>query len=77
MFVCKSNEQCLGFGSVGPARFWLLGYTDPDPRDKISTKNCKTKSFNSQNPVEKRDFRNLLNGSSIFSKQISKKKEEK
>jgi len=36
-------------GSVGSARFWLsgsgsskiCGSTDPDPRGKISTKNCK------------------------------------
>ena len=38
--------QWLGSGSVGPARFWLpgsgsakkCGFTDPDPRGKISTK---------------------------------------
>ena len=29
--------QCLGSGSVGSARFWLPGSTDPDPRSKIST----------------------------------------
>ena len=46
-------KQCLGSGSesVGSARFWLpgsgyakiFGSTDPDPRGKISTKNCKKK----------------------------------
>ena len=44
-----SFKQCLGSGSVGSARFWLpgsgsakiYGSTDPDPRGKISTKNCK------------------------------------
>ena len=46
-------RQCLGsgFGSVGSARFWLpgsgsakiCGSKDPDPRGKISTKNCKKK----------------------------------
>jgi len=46
-------EQGLGFGSVGSARFWLpgsgsakiCGSTDPDLRRKISTKNCKKKTF--------------------------------
>jgi len=45
--------QSLGSGSVGSARFWLpgsgsakiCGSTDPDPRGKISTKNCKKKLF--------------------------------
>ena len=45
--IGKGLIQCLGSGSVGSARFWLLGSgsakicgsTDPDPRDKISTKN--------------------------------------
>jgi len=45
--------QCLGSGAVGFARFWLpgsraakiCGSTDPDPRGKISTKNCKKKDF--------------------------------
>ena len=40
-------NQCLGCGSVGSAIFWLLGsgfakrcgFTDPDPRGKISIKN--------------------------------------
>ena len=50
LFTCKPN-QCLGSGSesVGSARFWLpgsgsakiRGSTDPDPKGKISTKNCK------------------------------------
>ena len=46
--------QCLGSGSVGSARFWLPEFrihkhiesTDPDPRRKASTKNCKKKSQN-------------------------------
>ena len=47
--------QCLGSGFVGSARFWLpgSGYAkicgstdpDPDPRGKISIKNCKKKPF--------------------------------
>ena len=44
-------NQCLGSGYVGSARLWLSGTgsgkiwgsTDPDPRCKISTKNCKNK----------------------------------
>ena len=44
--VLNCSKQCLG-----SARFWLPGCgsakicrsTDPDPRGKISTKNCKKK----------------------------------
>ena len=47
------KKQCLGCGSVGSARFWLpgsrsakiCGSTDPDPRGKKSTKNCKKKTY--------------------------------
>ena len=43
-----------GYGSVRSERFWLhpgpgsekiCGYTEPDPRGKISTKNCKKNFF--------------------------------
>ena len=45
--------QCFGSGFVGSARLWLpgfgsakiCGFTDPDPRGKISTKNCQKKTF--------------------------------
>jgi len=51
-------NQCLGFGSVGSARFWLpgsgsakiCGSTNPDPRGKKSTKICKKKTFLLLNP---------------------------
>ena len=43
-----TSKQCLGFGSVGSARFWfpgsgsvkIRGSEDLDQRGKISTKNC-------------------------------------
>ena len=47
--------QCLGSGSIGSSRFWLTGSakicgsTDPDPRGKLWTKNCKKNCY-SQNP---------------------------
>ena len=49
--VLNCSKHCLGSGSVGSGRFWLPGCgsakicrsTDPDPRGKISTKNCKKK----------------------------------
>ena len=47
LLIALITLQCLGFGSVGSARFWLpgsgsdkiCGFTDPDLRGKISTKN--------------------------------------
>ena len=68
----KRFRQCLGSGSgsVGSARFWLpgsgfakiCGSTDPDPRGKISTKNCKKKKFYSQNPNPNywKNYKNFL-----------------
>ena len=73
--------QC--FGSVGSVRFWLPGSgsgsskicrsTDPDSRGKITTKNCKKKTFFTPKPqiwtFEKREiikFSSCLNGSSSF-----------
>ena len=52
---------CLGSGSVGSARFWL----PPDPRGKISTKNCKKKPSLLLNPKsellkKKRDYKIFL-----------------
>jgi len=51
----EEEKQCIGSGSVGSARFWLprsesgsakiCGSTDPDPKGKISTKNCKNNFF--------------------------------
>jgi len=54
----NTSKQCLGSGSVGSTRFWLTGSgsgeicgsMDPDPRGKISTKNCIRKLFYSYNP---------------------------
>jgi len=58
--IFRYFKQCLGSGSVGSARFWLpgsgfgsakiCGFTDPDPRGKMLTKNCKKKLFYSLNP---------------------------
>ena len=81
--------QC--FGSVGSVRFWLPGSgsgsskicrsTDPDPRGKITTKNCKKKTFFTPKPqiwtFEKREiikFSSCLNGSSSFRIKTSEKK---
>jgi len=51
LYDFESENQCLGSGSVGSARFWppgsksgsakICGSMDPDPRGKISTKNDK------------------------------------
>jgi len=46
----KSYKQCLGSGSVGSARFGFLD-PDPDPRGKISTKNCKKTFFTSKSKI--------------------------
>jgi len=83
----SSLIQCLGSGSVGSARFWLpgsgsakiCGSTDPDPRGKISTKNCK-KTFLLLKPkselLKKENIQifSFLNGSSSFRIKISEKK---
>jgi len=61
-------KQCLGSGS---ARFWLpgsvsakiCGSTDPDPREKILTKNFKKQTFILSNPnliYLKKIFKNFL-----------------
>jgi len=41
--MIKRILQCLGSGSVRSAK--ICGSTDPDSRGKISTKNCKKKTF--------------------------------
>ena len=49
----SSLKKCLGSGSVGSPRFWLsesgsakiCGSTYPDPRGKISTKNCNKQNL--------------------------------
>ena len=79
--------QCLGSGSVGSARFWLpgsgsakiCGSTDPDPRGKISTINCKNNFFTPKTQLwtfEKKEIikiSSFLNGSSSFRIKISEK----
>jgi len=82
--------QCLGSGSVGSARFWLpgsgstkiCGSTDPDPRGKKSTKNCKKKTLilNPKSELLKEreiiQISSFLNGSSSFRIKISENLKE-
>jgi len=85
-------NQCLGsgsgLGSVGSARFWLprsgSGSTDPDPRGKISTKNCKNKHLLLLLPkfelLKKRKIIKIsliLNGSSSLRIKICEKNKTK
>ena len=88
----KCLYQCLGPGSgaVGSPRFWLpgsgsakiCGSTDPDPRGKISTKNCKKKfTLTTQIwTIEKREIIKIswfLNGSPSIRIKISEKNKTK
>jgi len=88
---CETKDQCLGSGSVGSARFWLpgsgsakiCGSTDPDPRGKISTKNCKKKTvllLKPKSDFEKREIikiSSFLNGSLSFRIKICEKNKTK
>ena len=80
---CKKNYS----QTVGSVRFWLPGIgsakiggsTDPDPKGKISTKNCK-KKFTLKPQIwtlKKREIIKIswfLNSSSSFSIKISEKR---
>ena len=83
----------IGSGSIGSARFWLpgsgygsakiCGSTDPDPRGKISTKNCKKNFFTLKTQIwtfeKKKDYKisSFLDGSSRFRIKISEKNKTK
>ena len=79
------------FGSVGSEKFWLpgsgsakiCGFTDPDPRCKISTKNSKKNFFTPKTQFwtfVKREIikiSSFLNGSSSFRLKLSEKNKTK
>jgi len=62
-FKTVLKSHCLGFGDTQDFSF-LDPDPDPDPRGKISTKNCKKKSFLTPKTqiwtFEKRDYKNFL-----------------
>ena len=57
-----------------------FGFLDPDPREKLSTKNCK-KTFLLLKPkselLKKREISSFLNGSSSFRIKICEKNKTK
>jgi len=77
--VCTVYSNALVPDPLDPQDFGFLD-PDPDPRGKISTKNCKKKLFSAKTQIltfEKSEIikiSSFLNGSSSFRIKISGKK---